>query len=148
MTSIRWAVVFVVAFPAALLAQSTEKTVNAESAAKPKAQATRSRSGSNPDKDSDPSMVEKRSIAIETLSSLAIEARSYRDEALRARVQARVADALWESDATQARALFHRAWDVAEAVELQPSEPGTSGPGRVPTNRATRDRGRICAQRS
>src|SRR2546421_2570525 len=65
----------------------------------------------------DPEIQQRRSIAKSLLESLAIEARSYRDEPLRARVQARVADALWDQDKESARTLFRRAWAVAEAVE-------------------------------
>ncbi|MCA1816725.1 MAG: hypothetical protein LC746_10025 [Acidobacteria bacterium] len=56
----------------------------------------------------------RRSTAISLVTSLADEARSYRDEILRARVQARAADALWETDQERARALFRRAWDAAD----------------------------------
>ena len=65
----------------------------------------------------DPEIQQRRSIALSALQSLAIEARSYRDEPLRARVQARVADALWDQDKDGARSLFRRAWDVAETLE-------------------------------
>ncbi|HEX7295699.1 MAG TPA: hypothetical protein VF251_08115 [Pyrinomonadaceae bacterium] len=61
------------------------------------------------------------------LQSLAIEARSYRNEALRARVQARIADVIWTQDKEGARALFRRAWEVAEAVDQAATE---SNPGR------------------
>jgi hypothetical protein len=48
-------------------------------------------------------MAEKRQVAISLLTSMAIEARSYRDEGLRARVQARVADALWDQQKEKVR---------------------------------------------
>ena len=69
-------------------------------------------------KEIDHQLAQKRSIALSMLSSLAIEARSYRDEPLRARVQARVADALWNHDQEAARSLFMRAWDTADALDL------------------------------
>src|SRR5918911_490284 len=56
----------------------------------------------------------RRSTAIGLVTSLADEARSYHDEMLRARVQARAADALWETDQERSRALFRRAWDAAD----------------------------------
>ena len=65
----------------------------------------------------DPDLQQRRSVALAALQSLAIEARSYREEPLRARVQARIADALWDQDQDAARTLFRRAWDVAEALE-------------------------------
>jgi hypothetical protein len=79
---------------------------------------------------------QRRSVALLALQSLAIEARSYRDEPLRARVQARVADALWEQDQDAARALFRRAWEVAESIETTASGPRTAMPGRAPAGGA------------
>lgn len=89
----------------------------------------------------DPEVLQRRSVAISLLQSLAIEARSYRDEALRARVQARIADALWDQDKETARSLFHRAWDVAEVVEKDAANNAAdSAPGRLAANRPTRPR--------
>ena len=65
----------------------------------------------------DPLAESRRANAISLLSSLADEARGFHDEALRARVQARAADALWETDKERARALFRRAWDAAEVAD-------------------------------
>ena len=77
------------------------------------------RAGKGSAKEVDPEVAQKRSIALSLLSTLAIEARSYRDEPLRARVQARVADVLWDHDQQAARSLFMRAWDAADAINLQ-----------------------------
>jgi hypothetical protein len=93
----------------------------------------------------DPEVARRRSIALGLLTSLAIEARSYRDEALRARVQARVADALWIHEPDNARALFRRAWEAAEAVETQNVDPGPSAPGRI-SNRPVRPRTNLRAE--
>ncbi|HLM54945.1 MAG TPA: hypothetical protein VK422_02385, partial [Pyrinomonadaceae bacterium] len=41
----------------------------------------------------------------------------FRDPVLRARVQARAADALWETDQERARTLFRRAWSEAESAD-------------------------------
>ena len=49
--------------------------------------------------------------------SLADEARSYKDLALRARVLARSADALWDLDPDGARILLRRAWEAAEKAD-------------------------------
>ena len=59
----------------------------------------------------------RRTMAGSLLTSLADEARSFRNLALRARVQARSADALWDADPENARALFKRAWDSAESAD-------------------------------
>jgi len=68
-------------------------------------------------RDVDPLAEARRTMAISLVGSLADEARSFRDLMLRARVQARSADALWEMDQENARALFRRAWDSAEAAD-------------------------------
>ncbi|HKR01041.1 MAG TPA: hypothetical protein VJT09_10230 [Pyrinomonadaceae bacterium] len=67
----------------------------------------------------DPAAAERRATAITLAISLAEEARSFRDEQLRARVQMRAADALWATDADQARALFRRAWEAADSADRE-----------------------------
>jgi hypothetical protein len=74
--------------------------------------------------EADPLAEIRRATAINMITSLADEARSFRDEALRARVQARAADALWETDQEKARALFRRAWDAAEAADREAQRRG------------------------
>ena len=91
----------------------------------------------------DPETQQRRSIALSSLQSLAIEARSYRDEPLRARVQARVADALWDQDKDGARSLFRRAWDVAETLETGTAAATASAPGRLAQNRPSRPRANL-----
>ena len=83
----------------------------------------------------DPELRQRRSVALSALQALAIEARSYRDEPLRARVQARVADALWDQDQDGARTLFRRAWEVAETLEASAPATGPAMPGRAPAGR-------------
>src|SRR5687767_4645448 len=56
-------------------------------------------------------------MATSMMPSLADEARSFRDLMLRARVQARSADALWDTDQENARLLFRRASESAEAAD-------------------------------
>ena len=80
-----------------------------------KAKATKAEKGARPD----PLASERRATVITLATSLADEARSFRDEQLRARVQMQAADALWETDVEQARALFHRAWDAADAADRE-----------------------------
>jgi hypothetical protein len=67
----------------------------------------------------DPLAAERRATALMLATSLAEEARSFRDESLRARVLARTADALWESETERARALFRRAWDAADTADRE-----------------------------
>lgn len=61
------------------------------------------------------------------LTSLASEVYSYRDQALRARSMARIADALWNADVEQGRTLFRKAWEAAETVDQESKEPLTLG---------------------
>ena len=67
----------------------------------------------------DPLAESRRTTAVSLISSLADEARSFHDEMLRARVQARAADALWETEQDRARTLFRRAWDAAELADKE-----------------------------
>ena len=60
---------------------------------------------------------QRQEIAVSLVISLADEARSFKDQTRRARVQARAADILWERDQERARELFKRAWDSAEAAD-------------------------------
>jgi hypothetical protein len=92
----------------------------------------------------DPDVQQRRSVALAALQSLAIEARSYREEPLRARVQARIADALWDQDRDAARALFRRAWDVAEALEANaPIASASIAAPRAASDRAPRPRANL-----
>ena len=51
------------------------------------------------------------------LISLSSDARSFRDQTLRARSLARIANALWPVDPEQARILFRKAWEAAELAD-------------------------------
>src|SRR5215216_2264964 len=62
---------------------------------------------------------ERRAKARSLLVSLSSDARTFRDETLRARSLARIADALWQVDAEQARLLFRKAWDAAEVADIE-----------------------------
>ena len=88
-------------------------------AAKPAAGRAVARAGRGTKGAADPLAEARRATAISLISSLADEARGFRDETLRARVQARAADALWETDAERGRALFRRAWDAAEVSDRE-----------------------------
>ena len=67
----------------------------------------------------DPAAVERRNMAVSLLTSLADDARSFRDQKLRARVLARTADALWTTEPERSRDLFRRAWEAAEIGDAE-----------------------------
>ncbi|HJP91213.1 MAG TPA: hypothetical protein VJ875_04605 [Pyrinomonadaceae bacterium] len=67
--------------------------------------------------EADAEAAQQRTIAISLVTTLADEARSFKDQTRRARVQARAADVLWDSDPDRARELFRRAWEAAEIVD-------------------------------
>lgn len=67
----------------------------------------------------DPLAEMRRQTAISLVNALADEARNYRSPQLSARMQARSADILWESDRERARALFHRAWEAAASADVE-----------------------------
>ena len=62
-------------------------------------------------------LAERRARARALLISLSTDARSFRDQTLRARSLARIADALWHGDPEQARMLFRKAWEAAELAD-------------------------------
>ena len=65
---------------------------------------------------------ERQAQARSLLVSLASDARSFRDQTLRARSLARIADALWEIDVEQGRTLFRKAWEAAEIAHREANE--------------------------
>lgn len=65
----------------------------------------------------DPAVEARRTMAVSLVTSLAEEARSFRDLMLRARVLSRSADVLWETDPEAARGMFRRAWEAAETAD-------------------------------
>ncbi|MGI8734675.1 MAG: hypothetical protein ACR2LM_15385 [Pyrinomonadaceae bacterium] len=67
--------------------------------------------------EANPLALQRRMVAVSLLTALAEEARSFQDQTLRARVQMRAADALWDSDVEKARILFRRAWEAADAAD-------------------------------
>lgn len=60
---------------------------------------------------------QRRAFGVSIIISLTAEAAGYKDLALRARVFARAADALWDADPDTARILFRRAWEAAEKAD-------------------------------
>jgi hypothetical protein len=67
--------------------------------------------------EADPMEEVRRTTAISLVNTLADDARMFREPLLRSRVQARAADALWETDKERARELFRRAWAEAETAD-------------------------------
>jgi hypothetical protein len=65
---------------------------------------------------------ERRQQARSLLISLATEARSFRDQALRGRTLTRIADLLWAVDNEQSLELFRRAWEAAEIADRESKE--------------------------
>ncbi|HVF24122.1 MAG TPA: hypothetical protein VM941_13630, partial [Pyrinomonadaceae bacterium] len=61
----------------------------------------------------------RRAQARALLVALSTDARGFQDQTLRARSLARIADALWQVDAEQARLLFRKAWEAAEGADQQ-----------------------------
>ncbi|MBV8857860.1 MAG: hypothetical protein JOZ02_13075 [Acidobacteria bacterium] len=89
----------------------------ASAQAPPPAAAQKKPAAKSPGKEADPMAEVRRASAVSLVSALADEARTFSEPALRARVQARAADALWETDKEKARGLFRRAWEAAEAAD-------------------------------
>jgi hypothetical protein len=69
--------------------------------------------------ESDPLAEVRRITAVSLVNALADDARMFRDPLLRARVQARAADALWDTERDRAVLLFRRAWDEAESADAE-----------------------------
>ncbi len=69
--------------------------------------------------EADAEAAQQRTIAISLVTTLADEARSFKDQTRRARVQARAGDVLWDTDPERARELFRRAWEAAEIVDTE-----------------------------
>lgn len=69
--------------------------------------------------EADADAAQQRTIAVSLVTTLADEARSFKDQVRRARVQARAADILWDTDPNRGRELFRRAWEAAEIVDTE-----------------------------
>ena len=62
---------------------------------------------------------ERRSRARSLLIALSSDARTFKDQTLRARSLARIADALWRVDPEQGRLMFRKAWEAAEVADQE-----------------------------
>jgi hypothetical protein len=98
----------------ALPAQNLAQTV-----AEKKAQANATEKEISEVSEGDSLEAQRRIFAISLITSLADEARSYHDLALRPSVLARAADTLWDADRDAARLLFRRAWEAAEKGDTE-----------------------------
>lgn len=67
--------------------------------------------------DIDAEAEQRQEVAMALVVTLAEEARNFKDQTRRARVQARAADILWERDQERARELFKRAWESADTAD-------------------------------
>lgn len=82
-------------------------------------QRARSKPKTTNSEEADAVAAQREVLAISLLQTLAEDARSFREPRLRARVQARVADAFWLTDAEKAKSLFRRAWEAAEIEDTE-----------------------------
>jgi hypothetical protein len=105
------AVVLLVVIPKAVSAQTTE----------PKPAPSTKKESTKPNPNAEAALKERarREQARSLLVSLSTDARNFRDSTLRSRSLARIADALWQVDAEQARAMFRKAWDAAEVADQE-----------------------------
>src|SRR5690242_17938863 len=84
---------------------------------KPAARTATAVTKSMPSNDRD--VTARRTRARALLISLATDARSFRDQTLRARSLARIADALWSVHLEQGRLLFRKACEAAEIADQE-----------------------------
>ncbi|PWT93622.1 MAG: hypothetical protein C5B55_04215 [Blastocatellia bacterium] len=80
---------------------------------------TKSKSTKQKSEEVDDEAAQRRAIGISLVTTLAEEARSFKDQTRRARVQARAADVLWDTDQERARDLFRRAWEAADLADSE-----------------------------
>jgi hypothetical protein len=92
---------------------------NAQSTDTKQALPSKTTSKPTPATNAEPEIKERRNRARSLLVSLSIDARTFRDQTLRARSLARIADALWQVDSEQALLLFRKAWEAAEVLDQE-----------------------------
>jgi hypothetical protein len=113
---------FLFVFAVVGVAQTTEKqTTTAKDAtpAKPPAPAKASEPKTAGLTIEEQKALTRRAQARSLLVALSTDARAFQDQTLRARSLARIADALWQVDAEQARLLFRKAWEAAEGADQE-----------------------------
>ncbi len=94
---------------AGILPANPAKTISGQDARAPRARAAAAKA----------KIDQQKALALSLLVSLSNEARSFSDQRLRARTLSKIADALWEVDPEQGRALFRKAWDAAEVADQE-----------------------------
>ncbi|MGH9972023.1 MAG: hypothetical protein ACREBG_30115 [Pyrinomonadaceae bacterium] len=119
-TLLRLAVYLVLASGLVVNAQENTEIQRTQPASKTKTQAKATK---NPELDA--VAAQRRVIAVSLITALADEARGFRDQTRRARVQAQAGDALWETDEDRARDLFRRAWEAAEIADTETAKQQT-----------------------
>ena len=72
-----------------------------------------------PTSDAEQQLKIRRAQARSLLISLSTDARMFKDQTLRARSLARIADALWQADVEQGRLMFRKAWEAAEVADQE-----------------------------
>lgn len=92
---------------------------NAQSTDTKQALPSKTASKPTPATNAEPEIKEHRNRARSLLVSLSTDARTFRDQTLRARSLARIADALSQVDSEQARLLFRKAWEAAEVADQE-----------------------------
>src|SRR5437667_12191989 len=123
------ALLFVFSTPATLISQSEKQE------AKPTPETVKQSKAAL-----DAEAEQRLTTAMALLTALADDAKSFKDNKLRARVLAQAADAFEEANRAQATSLFRRAWNEAEiadkaaaekAVENSKGQGGGNGEARV-----------------
>jgi hypothetical protein len=103
----------------AVLLCALSTAINAQAPQEKQPRQTSDKSKTTKTKEPDPLAVERHNVAVSLLTSLADDARGFRDQKLRARVLARAGDALWSTEPDRSRELFRRAWDAAEIGDAE-----------------------------
>src|SRR6266545_132389 len=112
-----FALIFLLSVVPAILAQATsEKTSQPQTKAAPAKSSAKNKANSAATR---ARIDQQKALALSLLVSLANDARSFPDQKLRARTLSRIADALWEPDPEQGRALFRKAWDSADVADQE-----------------------------
>jgi hypothetical protein len=105
-----------------LLALSTIAAAQPKDASKVEAKTSADKNKSAKALEAERILAERRANAQSLLINLAVDARNFNDQTLRARTLARIADALWEVDRERGRTLFRASWDSAEIADKESQE--------------------------
>jgi hypothetical protein len=111
-------VLFLLSLPFAVCAQESSNKTSAKPQATPSPAKAPAKTKA-PSAAAKAKVDQQKALALSLLVSLANDARNFSDQQLRARTLSRIADALWEVDPEQGRALFRKAWDAAEVGDQE-----------------------------